>query len=239
MVAWLVLLPWLMDWAGAHGPLAFLLPDQLSLPVHYRDLPRLAGEPAALVVVLMPWLLFVALVMRWRSESAISRLAAKVRNGNLEGMRMMIEKGQDINVPTPGGQTVLQLAVLRGDVAMVGLLLGNGADFDVEDARTGMTPLLTAARDGRHEIVEMLVRFGADINAKNRDDDTPLHLAAAGGHRATIDVLLKYRPDLEARNRQGRTAIQQAEQNRHEQVAMAIRQYSSHQQWAYLNLSNG
>jgi ankyrin repeat protein len=235
---WVLLLPWLLGWALRYDWLASLLRRRVEAPVHFHDLMQLASEPVALLAVFMPWLLFTLLLFRRCYISDMVRFEREVKSGNLDEIRVMIEKGQDINMPIPGGQTVLQFAVMQGDVAMVGLLLGNGADFDIEDPKTGMTPLLNAARDGRHEIVEMLVRFGADINTKNRDGDTPLHLSAARGHRTAIEVLLKYRPDLEARNNAGITALQQAEQNRHEQVAMVIRQYSS-RQWAYLNISNG
>jgi ankyrin repeat protein len=236
--AWLLLLPWLMEWVLRVDWLVFRFRHPVDTPVHYHDLLQLSGEPVALLVVFAPWLLFMLLTLRRRYMPDIVRFEREVKSGNLDEIRVMIEKGQDINVPTPGGQTVLQLAVMQGDVAMVGLLLGNGADFDIKDPKTGMTPLLSAARDGRQEIVEMLIRFGADINAKNHEGDTPMHLSAARGHRAVIEMLLKYRPDLGARNNRGLTALRQAEQNRHDQVAMVIRQYSS-RQWAYLNISNG
>ena len=40
-----------------------------------------------------------------------------------------------------------------------------------------------AAREGRDNIVDMLIKRGARINATNMGDDTPIHLAAAHGHR--------------------------------------------------------
>ena len=47
-----------------------------------------------------------------------------------------------------------------------------------------------ACREGRSNIVDMLIVRGARINATNLGDDTPLHLAAAHGHR---DVVLMVR----------------------------------------------
>ena len=43
-----------------------------------------------------------------------------------------------------------------------------------------------AAREGRENIVEMLIKKGARINATNMGDDTPIHLAAAHGHREVV-----------------------------------------------------
>ena len=43
-----------------------------------------------------------------------------------------------------------------------------------------------ACREGRTNIVDMLIARGARINATNLGDDTPLHLAAAHGHRDVV-----------------------------------------------------
>lgn len=45
-----------------------------------------------------------------------------------------------------------------------------------------------ACKEGRTNIVDMLISRGAKINATNMGDDTALHLAAAHGHR---DIVLK------------------------------------------------
>ena len=50
-----------------------------------------------------------------------------------------------------------------------------------------------AAREGRSNIVDMLIQRGARINATNMGDDTALHLAASHGHRdIVLMVMLKY-----------------------------------------------
>lgn len=43
-----------------------------------------------------------------------------------------------------------------------------------------------ACREGRTNIVDMLIVRGARINATNLGDDTPLHLAAGHGHRDVV-----------------------------------------------------
>ena len=45
-----------------------------------------------------------------------------------------------------------------------------------------------ASKEGRTNIIDMLIGRGAKINATNMGDDTALHLAAAHGHR---DIVLK------------------------------------------------
>jgi RNA polymerase primary sigma factor len=77
------------------------------------------------------------------------------------------------------------------------------ADADVLDLRDfassprlyavdgkGDTPLHIAARCGRLAVCDMLVRYGADPNATNTDDQTAAEVAAAEGH-LTLSQLLK------------------------------------------------
>lgn len=52
------------------------------------------------------------------------------------------------------------------------------------------TPLQIAAKAGNGEIVELLLDFGAGVNAKSKNGNTAIHLAAAEGHAAVTQVLL-------------------------------------------------
>ena len=58
--------------------------------------------------------------------------------------------------------------------------------FDVGD-----TPLHSAARWGRIEIVNMLIEAGALIDPKNALNQTPLHYAVVYQHPEVVKVLLK------------------------------------------------
>ncbi len=72
--------------------------------------------------------------------------------------------------------------------AMVNCFLTNFRD----DHRFSL--LHWAAREGRTNIVDMLIQRGARINATNMGDDTALHLAASHGHR---DIVLMVRSVIE------------------------------------------
>jgi hypothetical protein len=54
----------------------------------------------------------------------------------------------------------------------------------------GYTPLQTAARHGRGEVVALLIKKGADVNAADGYGYTPLHLAAEGGHLDVVKRLV-------------------------------------------------
>ncbi|BFZ24222.1 hypothetical protein BsWGS_27261 [Bradybaena similaris] len=67
-----------------------------------------------------------------------------------------------------------------------------------------------AAREGRDNIVDMLVKRGARINATNMGDDTPIHLAAAHGHREVVVMLLQNKANVNAINEHGNTPLHYA-----------------------------
>lgn len=78
------------------------------------------------------------------------------------------------------------------------------------------TPLLIAAESGQTEIVDLLLKKGADINARDRTNGAPLSqgnsaliLAAAMNHLDTVQLLLAQakKPDVLMREQGGKTAF--------------------------------
>lgn len=76
------------------------------------------------------------------------------------------------------------------------------------------TPLHIAAENGQTEIVDLLLKKGADINARDRTNGAPLSqgnsaliLAAAMNHLDTVKRLLNHtkKPDVLLREREGKT----------------------------------
>lgn len=83
----------------------------------------------------------------------------------------------------------LHLAADHGHVAIVRMLLENGAMKEVVDA-DGDTPLISAAWKGHHEVVRMLLDNGAMIEA-SVFGLTPLIFAACEGHVEVVRILLE------------------------------------------------
>jgi len=54
----------------------------------------------------------------------------------------------------------------------------------------GLTPLHWAALGGQPKVAEMLLGYGADINARDKTGATPLHCAAKNGHIELAELLL-------------------------------------------------
>ncbi|MGH2859526.1 MAG: ankyrin repeat domain-containing protein, partial [Solirubrobacteraceae bacterium] len=81
----------------------------------------------------------------------------------LEAVRTLIELGWDVNAfgrgDVPSGtkwQTALHQAAGDGDLDLIRLLLGSGADPNLPDHRFSGTPVQWAAHFGHHAAIELL-----------------------------------------------------------------------------------
>ena len=61
-------------------------------------------------------------------------------------------------------------------------------DVNVRDER-GNTPLIEAARYGHDDTAKALIDHGAEIEAKNNDNQTALMLAVQNDHKSVVKVL--------------------------------------------------
>jgi len=78
------------------------------------------------------------------------------------------------------GQLALHRACLRGDAAIVHLLLQHGADVNaVNDFNE--TPLHYACKRANLVVIQCLLDHGADLHAEDRAGKGVLHHAAHGG----------------------------------------------------------
>lgn len=93
---------------------------------------------------------------------------------------------------------------------MVQLLLDSKADVNAAtDSRR--TPLHYAAQKGHINIMKVLIRQGADVNAtETKLRETPLHRAAASGSAQCVELLLEQKADLHALNQNRRTPLHKA-----------------------------
>ncbi|HWW72572.1 MAG TPA: ankyrin repeat domain-containing protein [Duganella sp.] len=101
-------------------------------------------------------------------------LEAKAPNGNTALMMAafrqnkavvldMIKRGAQVNQK---GWTALHYAAAAGSVEIATILLEHHAYIDAESP-SGMTPLMMAAREGQEQVVELLLKEGADATLKD------------------------------------------------------------------------
>lgn len=110
------------------------------------------------------------------------------------------------------GTTPLIVAALRGDFAIVKMLL-NHPRTDANVVGGGITALLAAAGNGDETLYNMLLdRAGTDVNKAGADGETPGILIAATGWVAGLSALLAQKPfQVDGRHTQnGRTPLIEA-----------------------------
>ena len=130
-----------------------------------------------------------------------------VRDGNIEDVKTLILNGAEINSMDISNNTPLDWAVFKNQILIAKLLLQNGADVNIiKDDTIFDTPLHVASGFGCLEMVEMLIRKGADIEAKDFLARTPLHLA----NEKTTEILIQMGAKLDAKDNRGDTPIHTA-----------------------------
>ncbi|XP_045606736.1 transient receptor potential cation channel subfamily A member 1 homolog isoform X2 [Procambarus clarkii] len=70
-------------------------------------------------------------------------------------------------------------------------LLEKGAIVNIEDEKTKLTALHIAAKNGQHDILNLLLTKGADCNAQDNTGHSPLHLAVTKDYPFCCEILLK------------------------------------------------
>jgi len=131
-------------------------------------------------------------------------LAAYRRNQGV--VRLLIEKGADVNAAAPDGHNALIAASNGGRDKIMGLLLE--AKARVESSNTnGITPLMAACLNGHRKAASMLIAKGADVNARSVHGDTALMIAAFQGHVEIARLLVQSGAKINDQNGQGHTAL--------------------------------
>ncbi|XP_074947268.1 ankyrin repeat and SOCS box protein 5 isoform X1 [Phalacrocorax aristotelis] len=96
--------------------------------------------------------------------------------GHSECLEVLISWGIDVDQDLPHLGTPLYVACVSQQIHCIRKLLYAGAN--VQKGKHLETPLHAAAQHSSTEIVNLLLEFGADINAKNTDFERPVDLAA-------------------------------------------------------------
>lgn len=119
------------------------------------------------------------------------------------------------------GWTAIHLAAAFGTPTSVAALIAGGAEVNVvsENAQRNQ-PLHAAMALSRNlEIVELLLRHGADANATQAGGFTPIFSAAAANRRDLAELLLAYGANPRHTSDQGKTPAEFARERGHAELA--------------------
>lgn len=85
-----------------------------------------------------------------------------------------------------------------------------------------MDEYLTNWDCGQIEDMRVLLRAGADVNARNRSYMTPLHYATRAGRAGPVNVLLQFGADMQARDVNQISAMHHAAASRKSPDAISV-----------------
>lgn len=111
--------------------------------------------------------------------------------GHIDTIRLLLNKGANVNKQDNDGLSPLQHACQNGYSEIVKLFLSiKETDLNLKH-KFDMTALHWAAQKGFADIVTMLISTEkVDINGRDDENWTPLHWAVQNGHDDVLDILL-------------------------------------------------
>lgn len=163
------------------------------------------------------------------SEANLFHVAAE--NNRVFVLRALFEFCPEIRDTLNGvGYTALHIASHLGHVESVEFLV-KCAKCDVNSKHQVLqeTPLFLACKNDHHEIVEMLLRNGADLHRGYPGTGTCLHLAVKRGFEETVKVLLRFEPQLYIFDHKQRLPSELAKAKGHTKISQLLEEY-----WASL-----
>ena len=106
----------------------------------------------------------------------------------------------------------LKTAVFNYDFSAIEAALKKGAKCNLPYNHQGWTPFLKACREFYEpEVIELFLKYGANINCKNKDGETQLHIMAH--HRSSYDcleLLITNDANVDAQDNDGWTPLMNA-----------------------------
>ena len=97
-------------------------------------------------------------------------------------------------------------------------LINKISNPNAQDDETGYLKLIRASGNGMYQMVEMLLKQGANPNIRNENGETALIFASLNGHYQVVEILLKKGADPNIHGNDGETALILASENGHQQV---------------------
>jgi len=130
-------------------------------------------------------------------------LLKSVKLGLIDKVKSLLWRGVDVNTQDDNGDTALILAI-EGLESQVGAV-HQSTGYEMHGS----------CYDGDIEMVQLLIKGGANIEARSKSGNTPLICAAHHGKTEIVKILLERNADIEAKGKYGNTALLSAAYNKH------------------------
>ena len=122
-------------------------------------------------------------------------------SGNIDRIQKAIELGADVNAQYERGYL---LDYYRGDknLPIVELLLKSGAKLELP----GMSAVINAAKYDHVKLLDLFIKYGANINTVDSNGDSPLMWAAMNDNYNAAEFLINHGADINIVDNDGESA---------------------------------
>jgi ankyrin repeat protein len=151
-----------------------------------------------------------------RRNAATLWLAAS--KGRKTKVRQLLAEGVDVNnkngLHEDSGYTALGIAAHCGHIKVMRILLDANADTEVCSTSKDWTLLHWACFRNELNVVELLLEYNANVDARDYQGRTPLHYTVRVGRTDTrvLELLIRHRAYIPAKSVRGLTALDEARQ---------------------------
>lgn len=157
-----------------------------------------------------------------RSNTTLLALAAS--SGNLNAMRVLLDKGAQRDKPTGSGETPLEAAVLNGQASAACMLLQRGARLPPPAQKPYLLPAAALTEDFASAVTLVAILRDHDFDPNARmNGDTALHIATELGNVELVRLLLARGASIDQKNSRGETALSIAQRSSQPQIAQLLR----------------
>lgn len=108
----------------------------------------------------------------------IPPIVKAARRRNIELVQALIDAGAYLDARDTDGFTALEYACKNKDISIIQALGRGKANLNLQDPRTGETPLIRAVEHDNYEVAKALLQAGANVNATDNEGKTATYYAA-------------------------------------------------------------
>ncbi len=144
--------------------------------------------------------------------------------GEIETVEKELETNREIiNSFSPDGFTSLGLGSFFGQYNIVEFLLERGANPNLaSNNQFHVAPIHSACAISNFDIVEILIKKRADVNAKQMQGITALHSAAHNGQTNIARLLIENGAEINAKTESGQTPLIMAQEKYFDETARLL-----------------
>ena len=144
------------------------------------------------------------------TKLAVEMIRISDQKRKVEMMQAALEAGASPNMRDEEGNTLLHIAVLRGNLEMVKILLKYGASPNKMNKSTLRLPVDDAVRLNIPEMVQLLVAYGTNMSHFDENGNTFIHAIVASNQNELLKFILHWGVSTQITNQEGKTLLHTA-----------------------------